>query len=81
MNTKLGGTVEVLEARTADQKDFWRRFNKLLDRKFMKSKEHKCRVLHLAQNATKQCKMGTDWLESSSVEEDLGYEKLNMSQQ
>lgn len=49
----------MLEGRTANQKDFWRRLEKLVN--FMKFKEHKCRILHLAQNATKLYKMGTDW--------------------
>ncbi|KAJ7398435.1 hypothetical protein BTVI_125286 [Pitangus sulphuratus] len=51
----------------------------------MKLNKAKCQVLHFGHNSPLQCcRLGTEWLESSQVERDLGVwidRKLNMSQQ
>ncbi|GAB0205900.1 cAMP-dependent protein kinase inhibitor alpha [Grus japonensis] len=79
-NTKVCGTVDVLEGRDAIQRDLdklkrWARVN------LMKFNKAKCKVLH---NPKHSYRLGREWIENSPEEKDLGVlndEKLNMSRQ
>ncbi|GAB0176841.1 triadin [Grus japonensis] len=70
-NTKLCGTVNMLEGRDAIQRDLDR-----LDRaheNYMKLNNAKCKVLHVGRgNPKHNCRLGREWIESSSKEKDLG---------
>jgi len=77
-NTKPGGVVDTLQ-RELDRLESW------AERNLMKFNKGKCRILHLGRkNPMHQYRLGTDLLECSSVERDLGVlldDRLTMSQQ
>jgi len=83
-DTRLGGVVDTLAGCAAIQRDLYR-LESWAERNLMKFDNGKCRVLHLGRNnPMQQYRLGTDPLESSSAERDLGVladNKLTTSQQ
>ncbi|GAB0181466.1 mitochondrial enolase superfamily member 1 [Grus japonensis] len=83
-DTKLSGEVDTLERRITLQEDL-DRLEEWASKKIMKFNKDKCKVLHMGKhNPGVQHRLGSTWLESSSVERDLGVlvdNKFNMSEQ
>ena len=82
-DTKLGGVCDTPEGCAAIQQ-YLDRLEGWVGRNLLKYNKHKCRVLHLGKNNPwYQYRLGTNLLESSIGERDLGvleHSRMTMSQ-